>query len=829
MVNKLRRKSKIKPRKPIEKPKQFCFNINSTIYINKQKELITDFVQKLYTNKRWKDPFNKDDFFVIFDKNEKRVCIELHRKINANYIKLENIHKKLKPSHLKISDKIYLKEPLADVHIHHLRSSQKKTVPKGLKWITLSHHGPYFTWLMEPYVPHGVKIKYEGKKYKLRPNTEQIANFWARRITTDKKATIVHTKNKKFRNNFWKDFKTYLSPSNKKIMKNFDKFNFEDIRQHLVTEKEKETEKSKRIKKQKSAERMKDFGFAIVNGVKEKIGGFTPEPSSLFLGRGKNPLRGRIKKDISPSDVTINIGKKSKIPKPPKGKWKKVIHNQKAQWISKWTDSLTGKPKYIYLSAESQFKSGSDASKFENARKLNKYITTVRNYYNKDIKSKSIKTRQLAVIIWFVDTFGIRMGGEKGEDKAQTYGISTLLIKHLKFKSDNKIKLTFLGKDSIKYDKTLLLTSNVYNNLKNFIGNRSSQQPIFNKVSACDVNNYLQKIDKGFSGKVFRTRLASTIMYNELYKQKFTKSSTINNKKNRFLDANIKVAKALNHQKTITKTSLSTIDKMKKDLKKLEEELKSKLKDGNKKVSTLEKRIKVKKDSISKKQKLTSINPGTSLTNYIDPRLVSSWCKLNDIPIEKIYTVTLRNKFKWAIDSIDKNWDYVNTPLEEGFKELDKSIKSDICTIIEVDDDSSSDDSSSDESSEDESSSDESSEDESSDEEDSGDESILTMFNTKRLFKKYIKIIKKFGYSLIKLDNNEITIKRVDKRLLKTMNKNAFTEIYYLCEKLKKNNFNYLLILLVSQLCKDGLNSKIVKNDLKKTGYLTKFINIVKK
>ena len=38
--------------------------------------------------------------------------------------------------------------------------------PKGHTWITLTHNGPAFP---EPYVPHGVKLLYDGKPVDLKP------------------------------------------------------------------------------------------------------------------------------------------------------------------------------------------------------------------------------------------------------------------------------------------------------------------------------------------------------------------------------------------------------------------------------------------------------------------------------------------------------------------------------------------------------------------------------------------------------------------------------------------------------------------------------------
>lgn len=49
---------------------------------------------------------------------------------------------------------------------------------------------------------------------------------------------------------------------------------------------------------------------------------------------------------------------------------------------------------------------------------------------------------------------------------------------------------------------------------------------------------------------------------------------------------------------------------------------------------------------------------GTSKINYIDPRLTVVFSKRFNVPIEKLFTKTLREKFKWAIESADENWEF---------------------------------------------------------------------------------------------------------------------------------------------------------------------------
>jgi DNA topoisomerase-1 len=551
-----------------------------------------------------------------------------------------------------------------------------------------------------------------------------------------------------------------------------------------------------------------------VNGVKEKVSNFVPEPAGLFLGRGKNKVRGRVKRDINPNEVTINIGKDVKEPKPPRGKWKKVVHDTKAEWISKWTDPLNGKPKYIRLSDEGQFKSDSDAGKFENARKLNAFLDDVRREYKKNLNSSDKQERQLATVISLVDQYGIRMGGEKGELEAKTYGASTLLFGHIKFTKPNKIHLHFLGKDSILYDKTLIIVDpKVFKNLKEFVKGKSKNTALFDLVSACDINNYLKKFDKGLSGKVFRTRLGSTLMYNALVKIKLKKKATISEKKKAFIDANIIVAKALNHKKTVAKGSATALEKLKTELIDLEKELKIKKK-GNRSTTTLEKRVQSKKDAIDAKNKLKAIATSTSLTNYIDPRLVTAWCKANKVPVEKIYTKTLYNKFKWAIDNTEPNWDYVNTDLLNGFEQLQPQSGSETCEkpsrkqTPELD-----------------SSSDEYS-DSSSDDDD--DAQLIPPKRNTALISKYHQLLKKYGYVLVKLENERLAVQRVKPSMLIMQIGSTYKNIYEISKKLLDEGLGTLGMLLIGQVCFDATNNSKIKKTLVKSGYINKMKTIVR-
>ena len=48
---------------------------------------------------------------------------------------------------------------------------------------------------------------------------------------------------------------------------------------------------------------------------------------------------------------------------------------------------------------------------------------------------------------------------------------------------------------------------------------------------------------------------------------------------------------------------------------------------------------------------------GTSKINYMDPRISVAWCKRCEVPIDKIFARTLRDKFNWAM-AVPPDWKF---------------------------------------------------------------------------------------------------------------------------------------------------------------------------
>ncbi|RXM28287.1 DNA topoisomerase 1 [Acipenser ruthenus] len=49
---------------------------------------------------------------------------------------------------------------------------------------------------------------------------------------------------------------------------------------------------------------------------------------------------------------------------------------------------------------------------------------------------------------------------------------------------------------------------------------------------------------------------------------------------------------------------------------------------------------------------------GTSKLNYLDPRISVAWCNNMGVPLDKIYNKSQREKFAWAIDMTELDFEF---------------------------------------------------------------------------------------------------------------------------------------------------------------------------
>ncbi|CAA0829184.1 DNA topoisomerase 1 [Striga hermonthica] len=557
--------------------------------------------------------------------------------------------------------------------INKSKFSKSFTVPPGSgggqKWTTLVHNGVIFP---PPYKPHGVKMLYKGKPVDLTPEQEEVATMYAVMLDTD------YMTKPQFKENFMADWQKILGK--KHVIQSLEHCDFSPIYEWHLKEKEKkkqmtsEEKKALREEKQKQEEK---YTWAIVDGVKEKVGNFRVEPPGLFRGRGEHPKMGKLKKRIRPSDITINIGKDAPIPECPipGESWKEIRHDNTVTWLAYWNDPINQKEfKYVFLAASSKLKGQSDREKYEKARRLKDYIHGIRATYTKNFTSKDSTKRQIAVATYLIDKLALRAGNEKDDDEADTVGCCTLKVENVEPVPPNILKFDFLGKDSIRYQKEVEVETPVFKAIQEFRSGKKGSDNLFHELDTSKLNAHLKELMPGLTAKVFRTYNASITLDDMLSKE--TKGGDVAQKVAVYQNANKEVAIICNHQRADPKSHGAQMLKLNEKIdeaKALLEELQidlirakkgkppAKSADGKTKRNltpeALERKIaqsmvKVEKMERDKKVKedMKNVALGTSKINYNDPRISVAWCKRHEVPIEKVFTKSLLAKFVWAMD-----------------------------------------------------------------------------------------------------------------------------------------------------------------------------------
>ena len=246
-----------------------------------------------------------------------------------------------------------------------------------------------------------------------------------------------------------------------------------------------------------------------------------------------------------------------------------------------------------------------------------------------------MKRRKLATVAYLIDVFKIRVGDEE-ETESGTVGATSLQREHIRLhNSSPKVELHFLGKDSILFERELPVSQAAYGNLKEFA---ASGGRIFSGITTEAVREFLSEAMPRLSPKVFRTFSATQLFRQELEASKVTPESADAEKKMSLMEANAAVAQLMNHQKAVPKKWEETYKKRQEMLRSL------KGKDGK----TIAKRQASLKLRMAQMKLNKKWNLGTSLKNYIDPRVSVAYCAKVNYDWKSYYPKTLVTKFMWA-------------------------------------------------------------------------------------------------------------------------------------------------------------------------------------
>jgi len=573
-----------------------------------------------------------------------------------------------------------------------------------MKLTQLVHHGV----LVPPApLPRGLVLTVRGRPVHLTPKQEEMALAWANKQGTP------YVEDSVFVRNFMRDFSAALDLTEQLPAQDVDLAPAIQIveaeraaRQALSDEERKAQAAARKAERESMREQ---YGYAIVDGQRTELGTYLVEPSGIFMGRGKHPLRGRWKEGAPQSEIVLNLSPDA--PRPA-GKWKEIVWQPDNLWVARWDDRLSGKVKYIWLGDTAAAKQEREAAKFDKATELRARLLEVRQHIQSGLDDADPRRRMVATACDLIDRLGLRVGDEKDPDEADTVGATTLRPEHITLHPDGMAEFRFLGKDSVLWHKKLELPEVVRRNLAELIqharpprnGNRSRSKrhptrdkpQLFPDVSSRDVNSLLSEVVPGLTAKVFRTHHATEKVEQSLERSGVQASSPEYEKWQAINLANIQAATFCNHTKKTgvdwpkvkdrfgqrrgkseqrVRQCQAQLKVAKDALAALRKEAREKIaaaspKQRGKKQAAFQKRIararqkvaaaegrllraenslgSVKAQALVASQKRTW-NLTTSLKSYVDPRSFYHWGQRVDYDVlGRYYPTTLRRKFSWV-------------------------------------------------------------------------------------------------------------------------------------------------------------------------------------
>jgi DNA topoisomerase-1 len=558
----------------------------------------------------------------------------------------------------------------------------------------LIHNGIH---VLQVPVPSRLGLVIRGERKELSHRQIEMAMAWARKQGTP------YVEDPTFISNFMQDFSAELGVAPPLTVEEVDFGPALRIVQAERAAKERLTkEERKALAAQRKEERealKEQYGYAIVDGERVEIGNYAAEPSSIFMGRGEHPLRGKWKEGPQQSDIALNLSPDA--PCPP-GDWDEIVWQPESLWVARWRDKLSGRLKYVWLSDTAPVKQERDVAKFDQAVELDENLDRVRSHIKRGLTDSDERKQMVATACYLIDVLCLRVGDEKDADEADTVGATTLRPEHVTLRSDGTAEFEFLGKDSVLWHKTIELPPVVRQNLTELVQKAQSSNPTHEKsqifeISSSDVNAYLSEVLPGLTAKVFRTRHATAAVRDRLLAAEVETSDPEHKKWEAVSLANLEAAILCNHYKTAparwqesrqranerlekrkgrvaqyrrqVREAEDMLPALRREAREKEKETKTeaqreriqaryakKMERAQKKIETAENRLQRAEIALDKAETKEAIavkkrtwNLGTSLKSYIDPRVFCEWGERVDYDVlERYYPKALRRKFAWA-------------------------------------------------------------------------------------------------------------------------------------------------------------------------------------
>jgi DNA topoisomerase-1 len=557
-------------------------------------------------------------------------------------------------------------------------------------------------------LPSQLELIIRGERRELTPRQIEMAMAWAKKIGTP------YVEDSGFVRNFTRDFSAALGVNPPLSVDEIDFGPAIEIVQLERLAKEQLTpEERKALAAQRKAERERlkeQYGHAIVDGERVELGNYITEPSGIFMGRGKHPLRGKWKEGAQQNDITLNLSPDAPRPE---GNWKEIVWQPESLWVARWEDKLSGKLKYVWLSDTAPVKQEREAAKFDKATALHESIAEIRARIERDLADPDPKRRMVATACYLIDALCLRVGDEKDPDEADTVGATTLRPEHVTLHEDGTAEFKFLGKDSVLWHKKLQPPLAVLKNLEELVqnarpsgsSNNDKRHPtrdkpqIFPTIDSGYVNAYLGEVLPGLTAKVFRTHHATQAVKESLASSEVEASDPEFEKWGAVVQANLEAAILCNHYKKAPDASRwqdrraraderrakaeervelgrsqarqasDALTALQREAREKKAEAKTneqhervqaryakKIEQAKKKVQVAKSKLQRAEDALGKIKVQDTVaargrtwNLGTSLKSYIDPRIFYRWGLQVDYDVlGRYYPKTLQRKFAWV-------------------------------------------------------------------------------------------------------------------------------------------------------------------------------------
>lgn len=227
-----------------------------------------------------------------------------------------------------------------------------------------------------------------------------------------------------------------------------------------------------------------------------------------------------------------------------------VIIYKNDKKIKAYGYDLKGRKQVLY---KDDYIKNQNNKKYNKILKYNKIFIKFKKYIINKIlnikKDENNKENDILILIYIILSCGFRIGNKKYKEENNSYGISTILYKHINF-NNNIIIIDFIGKKGVR-NISKINNINIYNYLLNKKNKRTDDNINVFDCNSNDVNNYLNSffINKKITSKDLRTWNANNLFLN------FVKKEIKNKSKNPIKKAIEKVSIILHNSYNICKKS----------------------------------------------------------------------------------------------------------------------------------------------------------------------------------------------------------------------------------------------------------------------------------